>query len=145
MGNLTGAHNFIQAGAHIQPINVPTLSPCPVDAHIAQITPMWGPHGHVGWVITFSTNMASHSDMAECLYQAYPLLRGAGGFTLARSDRRRELNPIPIQPSGYSIAYLRTFCKGKRTPIYIVPLQKPLVLQPQEENVSAMSKSMNSL
>ncbi len=49
MGNLTGAHGFIQAGAHIQPIKVPTLSPCPVDAHIAQINPMWGPHGHVGW------------------------------------------------------------------------------------------------
>ncbi len=38
--------------------------------------------------------MASHSDLTECLYQAYPLLRGAGGFTLAMSDRRRELTIV---------------------------------------------------
>ncbi|KAI2653182.1 G2/M phase-specific E3 ubiquitin-protein ligase [Labeo rohita] len=85
-------------------------------------------------LITFSNNTASHAEVAECLYQAYPLLRHAGGFTLARSDRKRELTKIPIPPTGYSVAYLRLGCKAKRTPIYIIPLQKHIVLQPPEEN-----------
>lgn len=93
-------------------------------------------------LITFSNNMASHSDIAECLYQAFPLLRDAGGFILARSDRKKELTNIPIQTSGYSVAYLRQYCKGKRTPIYIIPMQKHLVLQPPEEKVSAMCKQI---
>jgi len=93
--------------------------------------------------ITFSSTMGSHSDVAECLYQAYPLRRGAGGFTLARSDRKRELSIIPIIYSQ-SVAYLRTFCKGKRTPIYIIPLQKPFVLQAPEGHVSAMCKPINN-
>ncbi|XP_056620083.1 uncharacterized protein LOC130434141 [Triplophysa dalaica] len=83
-------------------------------------------------LLTFSSNTGSHSELTECLYQAYPLLGDAGGYVLARSDRRRELTNIPMPPSGYSVPYVRHYCKGKRTPIYIIPLQKQIELQPKE-------------
>lgn len=38
---INGAQNFNQAGAHIQPIKVPTLTPYPDEAHVTQINPMW--------------------------------------------------------------------------------------------------------
>ncbi|KAL7408084.1 hypothetical protein ABVT39_018006 [Epinephelus coioides] len=78
--------------------------------------------------ITFNNNMGDHEHLSDVLYTTFPPLRGAGGYVLAKSDRSKKLNGIPIPPSGYSIEYLRRHIDIKRAPLYIIPLQRSLTL-----------------
>lgn len=72
-------------------------------------------------------NLANLSDV---LHTTFPPLRGAGGYVLAKSDRSKKFNGIPIPPSGYSIEYLLRHIDIKRAPLYIIPLQRSLPLHP---------------
>ncbi|XP_065151963.1 uncharacterized protein [Paramisgurnus dabryanus] len=91
-------------------------------------------------ILTFPDNMGNHSHVSESLYAAYPHLHDAGGFFLARSNRKKELLKIPIPPEGYSVDYLRHHCDIKRAPIYIILLQRDLPLQQPLEHVSAVTE-----
>lgn len=75
-------------------------------------------------MITFLNKIGDHAYLTEDLNKAFPPLRDAGGYTLAKSDRGK------IQ---YSIEYLRRFVDSKRASLYIIPL---LTLCPSVEEVT---------
>lgn len=81
-------------------------------------------------VVCFANNQGDHAYLAQELYQSFPPLREAGGFTLATSDRSKMLKKITIPPFGYTIPFLRHHAEIKRAPLYIIPLQKGLTLIP---------------
>lgn len=86
-------------------------------------------------LITFNKNTGDHSYLSQHLYSAFPSLREAGGYTLAKSDRSKNLTIIPIPAAGYSLEYLRCRVDIKRAPLYIIPLQKSLTLNPSRMEV----------
>ncbi|KAK7160620.1 hypothetical protein R3I93_008314 [Phoxinus phoxinus] len=87
--------------------------------------------------------MGDHAYLTEHLYKTYPPLSEAGGYTLAKSDRAKRLNKVPIPASGYSIEYLRRFVDIKRAPLYIIPLQRALSLcLPVEEKSAVMERCL---
>ena len=91
-------------------------------------------------IVTFPANHGGHAHLEEHLVLAYPPLGSAGGFTLARSDRSRQLDKIPIPASGYTIEYLRHGSQLKKAPVYIIPLQQHLqVVGPAVEEVSVLA------
>ncbi|XP_078811933.1 uncharacterized protein LOC105357912 [Oryzias latipes] len=89
-------------------------------------------------LVTFARNTGDHSFLSEHLYSAFPLLTEAGGFSLAKSDRRKQLSLLPIPASGYSLEYLRCRVEIKRAPLYIIPLQRALTLQPPHIETTAV-------
>ena len=64
------------------------------------------------------------ADTHECILEAFPQLRGAGGYEHLRvSDRGRGLEVIPYHPDGYTAIYLKDVQQVK---VYIRPIQKNL-------------------
>lgn len=78
--------------------------------------------------VWFPHNEGDHAFFSEHLLSAFPPLRDAGGFVLARGSRGRVLEELPIPPEGYSLSYVRSACT--RAPLYVVPLQQSLPLRP---------------
>lgn len=85
--------------------------------------------------IHFDNNVGDHAYLSEHLYNNFPPLRHAGGYTLAKSDRGKRLVRIPIPPLGYTIEFLRHDVDIKRAPLYIIPLQRGLTLNAPIERV----------
>lgn len=85
--------------------------------------------------IYFDSNVGDHTYLSDHLYNIFPPLRDAGGYTLAKSDKGKRLVRIPIPPLGYSIEFLRHDVDIKRTPLYIIPLQRGLTLNAPREMV----------
>lgn len=78
--------------------------------------------------VWFPHNEGDHSFFSEHLLSAFPPLRDAGGFLLARGSRGKALEEISIPPEGYSLSFVRSACT--RAPLYIIPLQRSLTLTP---------------
>ena len=82
-------------------------------------------------------SLFEHGDSAdahECILEAFPQLRGAGGYELLRvSDRGRGLEVIPYPPDGYTAIYLKDVVQQAK--IYIRPIQKDLSMDPISSNM----------
>ena len=79
--------------------------------------------------ITFRKSADSAEVLTE-LEEAYPRLKGGGGFELLRSGQRvKDLVLIPSPPGGYSVNFLKNCGLGQST-IYIRPIQKDLDTTP---------------
>lgn len=92
-------------------------------------------------MVVFPHNEGDHSFLCEHLFIAFPPLRDAGGFVLARGCRDHRLEEIPIPAEGYSLIYVRS--STTRAPIYIIPLQRSLTLSPCA-NDEVCSKESNT-
>lgn len=83
-----------------------------------------------------SVSLLEHGDSDdahECILEAFPQLRGAGGYELLRvSDRGRGVEVIPYSPDGYSAIYLKGVQQAK---VYIRLIQKDLSTDPISSNV----------
>ena len=48
-------------------------------------------------------------DVNYYILEAFPKLKGAGGYELLRASSSRRLELIPTPPDGYTAAYLEIF------------------------------------
>ncbi|KAK6494048.1 hypothetical protein HHUSO_G486 [Huso huso] len=77
--------------------------------------------------ITFADKNGGFSELCETLFSHFPQLKGAGGFQMLRSiNKTKQLAPIPMPASGYSVKFLRTESGLIQAMAYIRPLQNNL-------------------
>ncbi|MGH0189039.1 UNVERIFIED_CONTAM: hypothetical protein FKN15_033563 [Acipenser sinensis] len=77
--------------------------------------------------ITFADKNGGFSELCETLFSHFPQLKGAGGFQMLRSvNKTKQLAPIPMPASGYSVKFLRTESGLNQAMAYIRPLQNDL-------------------
>ena len=69
------------------------------------------------------------ADVHQCILEAFPQLRGAGGYEPLRvSDRGWGLEVIPYPPDGYTAVYLKD--NAQQAKVYIHLIQKDLSMDP---------------
>lgn len=85
-------------------------------------------------VIKFPIN-GSAADVQQKIEEAFPVLRGVGGFKIMRCCRNRKLIDLPVPAGGYTVLYLKQDSGLNRAVAYLVPLQCDLNLRTQEDDL----------
>ena len=83
-------------------------------------------------------------DVNYYILEAFPKLKGAGGYELLRASSSRRLELIPTPPDGYTAAYLKDVAQQAK--IYIRPIQRNLPMETAaagEVSTYVMAKCMN--